>query len=70
MKKRMKEQEEIAAGSTRQDYGVDKMKSNGFYKCPRCKGMKTDFYLMQTRSADEPMTTFANCFDCGNSWKF
>ena len=24
---------------------------------------------MQTRSADEPMTTFVFCMDCGNRWK-
>ena len=23
----------------------------------------------QTRSADEPMTTFALCLECGNRWK-
>jgi transcription elongation factor S-II len=25
---------------------------------------------MQTRSADEPMTTFVTCVNCGNKWKF
>jgi hypothetical protein len=36
----------------------------------------TDFVLycvvlqqMQTRSADEPMTTFVSCVACGNKWK-
>ena len=24
---------------------------------------------MQTRSADEPMTTFVYCNECGNRWK-
>lgn len=33
----------------------------GMLKCPRCKSLKTDYYQKQTRSADEPMTTFANC---------
>lgn len=31
---------------------------------------KTTYYQMQTRSADEPMTTFVTCVNCGNRWKF
>ena len=27
------------------------------------------YYQLQTRSADEPMTTFVICLDCGNRWK-
>ena len=27
------------------------------------------FLQMQTRSADEPMTTFVFCMECGNRWK-
>jgi transcription elongation factor S-II len=38
--------------------------------CSRCKKKsKCDYYQMQTRSADEPMTTFVTCIDCGNRWK-
>ncbi len=39
------------------------------YKCGRCQGRKTTFYQQQTRSADEPMTTFIRCTKCGNRWK-
>jgi transcription elongation factor S-II len=28
------------------------------FKCGRCKQRKCTYYQMQTRSADEPMTTF------------
>jgi hypothetical protein len=28
------------------------------------------YYQMQTRSADEPMTTFVSCLNCNNRWKF
>lgn len=42
---------------------------NGLFKCPKCKSMKTTFYLLQTRSADEPMTAFINCLECDYHWK-
>ena len=41
----------------------------GILKCPKCKSNKTSYYQMQTRSADEPMTTYAQCI-CGHKWKF
>ncbi|KAL6715784.1 transcription elongation factor TFIIS [Lecanora helva] len=38
---------------------------------PKCKGRKTVAYSQaQTRSADEPMTTFCECQSCGKRWKF
>lgn len=30
---------------------------------------KCSYYQMQTRSADEPMTTFVRCVACGNRWR-
>lgn len=42
---------------------------DGFFKCGRCKSMKTTYYQMQTRSADEPMTVFVSCLNCDKSWK-
>ncbi len=42
----------------------------GMFKCAKCKSMKTTYYQMQTRSADEPLTTFVTCFNCNNRWKF
>jgi transcription elongation factor S-II len=41
----------------------------GVFKCGKCKSMKTTYYQMQTRSADEPMTTFVTCTNCNNRWK-
>jgi DNA-directed RNA polymerase subunit M/transcription elongation factor TFIIS len=35
----------------------------------RCKSKKTSYYQLQTRSADEPMTTYVSCFNCGKNWK-
>tara|TARA_B100001094_G_C17938783_1_gene674468 strand:- start:354 stop:860 length:507 start_codon:yes stop_codon:yes gene_type:complete len=44
--------------------------SDGLFKCGKCKSWKTTYTQAQTRSADEPMTTFACCLNCGNRWKF
>jgi len=40
------------------------------FKCFRCGQRKTRYTQAQTRSADEPMTTFVTCVNCGNRWKF
>lgn len=40
------------------------------FRCGRCGQRKTKYYQLQTRSADEPMTTFVTCINCGNRWKF
>lgn len=38
--------------------------------CSKCKQKKVSYSQAQTRSADEPMTTFCECTVCGNRWKF
>ena len=40
------------------------------FQCGKCKQKKTRYYQMQTRSADEPMTTFVTCGNCNHKWKF
>ncbi len=61
-----------------EDYKVDitevmapapEVDDNGFFKCGKCKLFKTSYYELQTRSADEPMTVFVTCHNCGNNWK-
>ena len=42
---------------------------SGVYKCRKCGGDKTTQFEMQTRSADEPMTIFITCVECGNRWR-
>ena len=39
------------------------------FQCRKCKSNKCTYYQMQTRSADEPMTTFVTCIVCDNRWK-
>jgi DNA-directed RNA polymerase subunit M/transcription elongation factor TFIIS len=51
-----------AARAKHEDY-------EGQFKCGKCKSTKTTYYQMQTRSADEPMTTFVTCMTCNNRWK-
>ena len=39
------------------------------YLCGKCKKRMCTFFQLQIRSADEPMTTFVSCLNCGNRWK-
>jgi DNA-directed RNA polymerase subunit M/transcription elongation factor TFIIS len=38
-----------------------------FY-CTRCHKRQCTYYELQTRSADEPMTIFVQCVNCGKRW--
>lgn len=40
------------------------------FKCGKCGKSNCTYNQVQTRSADEPMTTFVLCNECGNRWKF
>lgn len=39
------------------------------FKCSRCYKRQCTYYEMQTRSADEPMTIFVRCLNCGKQWR-
>lgn len=39
------------------------------FKCRKCGSRSCSYYEVQTRSADEPMTQFITCLDCGCRWK-
>lgn len=42
----------------------------GAFKCGNCGSRNTEYTQKQTRAADEPMTTFVLCVDCGKRWRF
>lgn len=52
------------------DYQKKRMKLSSAFTCGKCGGNKCHYYQLQTRSSDEPMTTFVTCITCGNRWKF
>lgn len=60
----IKENLREAQASTDNDAETDQ------FKCGRCGKRKAKYYQLQTRSADEPMTTFVTCVNCGNRWRF
>lgn len=63
-------EKEEAAEAIRSDYNQRHQKATeGVYTCRKCKGKKTTQFEMQTRSADEPMTLFITCLNCGNQWR-
>jgi len=42
----------------------------GVLECGKCGSMRVFSFTKQTRSADEPMTTFAECIACGKKWTY
>jgi len=39
------------------------------FLCTKCFKRECTYYEMQTRSADEPMTIFISCLNCGKHWR-
>ncbi len=37
--------------------------------CPKCHYEEATYFQMQTRSADEPPTSFYTCLKCGHKWR-
>lgn len=66
-----KTREEVHERMTRDAQPFNKQEaSTDQFKCGRCKQRKCNYFQMQTRSADEPLTTFVTCVNCNNRWKF
>jgi len=43
--------------------------AEGIFEC-KCGSTRVFSYSKQTRSADEPMTTYAECVECGQKWQY
>lgn len=57
----------------KKEYMEEREKNMAFsdqYKCRKCGEAKCKITQAQTRSADEPMTTFVFCLVCHNTMKF
>lgn len=66
-----KTREEVHQKMTRDAMPYNKQEaSTNMFKCGKCKERKCTYFQMQTRSADEPLTTFVSCVNCGNRWRF
>jgi DNA-directed RNA polymerase subunit M/transcription elongation factor TFIIS len=39
------------------------------FKCPQCESRNVTYYQLQILSADEPITNFCRCWDCGHEWR-
>ena len=51
-------------------YKKENIATTDLYQCGKCKERKCTVMQMQTRSADEPMTTIVDCLICGHRFKF
>jgi len=67
---RRKEDEKLAVENMKKAQVPMAEKSiSDVFKCAKCGQKKVSYSQAQTRSADEPMTTFCTCTVCGNRWK-
>jgi transcription elongation factor S-II len=48
---------------------VDTSAATDMFRCSRCGKRQCTYYEQQTRSADEPMTIFIRCVNCGKQWR-
>lgn len=63
---KLKEVDDVLGGAAAWE-NVDSMQAT----CPKCEHARAYFMQIQTRSADEPMTTFYKCCatGCGHRWR-
>lgn len=60
----------FVAGASQSDFALKNAEfKDGEFVCFKCQGRKIIVSQRQMRSADEPMTVFYFCADCGNRWR-
>lgn len=69
------EMKQLRAKLTKESIDDHQMAKTGgtntdLFRCGKCSKTNCTYSQIQTRSADEPMTTFVYCNECGNRWKF
>ena len=60
----------IKASKSRIAYVPKQTATTDQFRCGKCHKRECSYYQLQTRSADEPMTTFITCINCDHKWKF
>lgn len=60
---------DIKSKRDKNKFEVNMSASTDTFTCHKCKGNQCTYYLQQVRSADEPMTCYITCIQCGHRWK-
>lgn len=68
-KEKMEEVSRKLLDAANADYDKKNIRESSLYQCKKCKSRKISKEEKQTRSGDEPMTSFFKCIECGAGWK-
>lgn len=61
--------EKITKKKEMEEMNLKEKPTTDLYKCKKCGKRRTRVTERQTRSGDEPATTFVDCLECGHSWR-
>lgn len=62
--------DKIIKKNTLEEYKKKNQATSAVFQCKKCKNKKCQVTQRQTRSADEPATTFVTCMECGYEFSF